>query len=80
MRWSNVKVPRKKGCACDGHIGIIDQCGFVVCMQQRVRPASRQTIILLHGYGSSARATTALATAIQTQTHLKRRQQVNVSP
>nr|MWN21755.1 alpha/beta hydrolase [Leuconostoc lactis] len=36
--------------------------------------------ILLHGYGSSARATTALATAIQTQTHLKRRQQVNVSP
>ncbi|MCT8387738.1 alpha/beta fold hydrolase [Leuconostoc lactis] len=61
-------------------LGLLTSVGLWFAMQQRVRPASRQTIILLHGYGSSGRATTALATAIQTQTHLKRRQQVNVSP
>ena len=51
-------------------LGLLTSVGLWFAMQQRVRPASRQTIILLHGYGSSARATTALATAIQTQTHL----------
>lgn len=61
-------------------LGLLTSVGLWFAMQQRARPASRQTIILLHGYGSSARATTAVATAIQTQTHLKRRQQVNVSP
>ena len=63
-----------------GIMGLLASIGWWVATQKAPRPAGHQTIILLHGYGSSARATTALATAIQAETHLKRRQQVNVSP
>jgi len=61
-------------------LGLLGSVGLWFATQKVARPASRQTIILLHGYGSSARATKALATAIQAQTHLKRRQQVSVPP
>ena len=32
-------------------LGLLTSVGLWFAMQQRVRPASRQTIILLHGYG-----------------------------
>ncbi|CCF26597.1 alpha/beta fold hydrolase [Leuconostoc citreum] len=38
-----------------------------------------QTVILLHGYGSSSNATTKLAKAIQKQTAVQKRLQVNVT-
>lgn len=54
--------------------------GVVLWLQQRPKPdASRQTIVLLHGYGSSARATNALASAIQGQLGIQKRQKVMVT-
>lgn len=52
---------------------------YMVSRIKNYHEPSNQTIILLHGYGSSANATNVLAKSIQDKTHITKRETINIS-